>query len=127
MSPSTRRREWSWYDHTGAIYHRLEATFAELGALARQRKVAVIGLPLLWNDPAKQVHLATLEELTARNQVPYLNLWERLRTTDLESLSSRDMPRDHIHYTPAMHALVADTLADAVAPVVAADRWPPRF
>lgn len=122
-----RRNDTVWYDQTGAVYHRLEGTFAELGALARQRKVAVVGLPLLWNDPVKQVHLAALEELTARNQLPYVNLWEPLRTTDLESLSSREMPRDHIHYTAPAHALVAHALADAVTPVVAEDLWPPRF
>ena len=119
------RWEQRWYDSSGPTYHKLEETFGEVGALARQRKVAVVGLPLLWNDPAKQVHLAALEELTARYEVPYVNLWDRLRGTDLESFSSRELPRDHIHYTPRAHALIAEALADAVTPVVAGAAWPP--
>jgi lysophospholipase L1-like esterase len=113
-----RRNETSWYDRDGPVYHELEATFAAVGALARQRRVAIVGLPLLWNDRAKQIHLPALEELTARYEVPYVNLWERLHAADLESLSSRELPRDHVHYTPGAHALVAQALADAIRPMI---------
>lgn len=121
-----RRREGTWYDPNKAPYRGLEVTFAEVGALASERKVAVVGLPLLWNDRAKQIHLAALEELTSRNHVPYVNLWERLRGNDLESLASRQQPRDRAHYTLPAHQLVAKALADAVTPVIAENLWPPR-
>jgi lysophospholipase L1-like esterase len=119
-----RLREGDWYQ-SGPTYERLEQKFAELGALGGTRKVAVIGLPMLWNDAAQQIHLPKVEELTARNRLPYIDLWACLRASEPERWVSRDIPRDHIHYTAPVHRLVAEMLASIVTPIVTEGAWPP--
>jgi hypothetical protein len=119
------RREDEWYAPSSDTYRRLESTFRDLGVLAQQQRIALVGLPLLWNSRARQIHLSTVEKLTAANRIPYLDVWPQFSAAHAERWTSPHVPTDHIHYTAAAHGLLAETLAAALAPTILEGRWPP--
>jgi hypothetical protein len=115
----------TWYDIHSDVYARLEKTFAELGDLSRQTRIAVAGLPLLEDRREPQPHLDALQRLTAKYGVPYIDLRRGMRQVPLERFAGRERQRDRIHYTAPAHRAVGEALAAALSKVVVSDVWPP--
>ncbi len=113
-----------WYaEPDGEVMRKLRDSFAQLGAWSKQRHIAVVGLPVLTSDRAKQPHLAVIEPLAAASGVAYVDLFDALTPADLAQW--RGSPNDDLHLNEAGHAAIAHVLARKLLPAVQAGAWPP--
>ncbi|MBM4370164.1 MAG: SGNH/GDSL hydrolase family protein [Deltaproteobacteria bacterium] len=112
-----------WYTPGSDAFRDLEGTFADLGRLARERPVAVAGLPLLEAPGHPQPHLRVVETLCRRNGIPYLDLMPLL-PADLTRL--RDRGTDSLHLSALGHQAVAEALHRLLARDPAAGRGAAR-
>jgi lysophospholipase L1-like esterase len=108
-----------WYDGRSEVYQRLESSFASLSALARDHHVVVAGFPVLIDDRAGQPHLSTLETLTARNAIPYIDLYADLQRNRLSSFRG-SVDDDPLHFNRAGHEAIAQALSERLLPLVLA-------
>jgi lysophospholipase L1-like esterase len=102
-----------WYRPESEVFRRLDDTFAELAALAKEWPLAIVPLPLRSVDAERQIHLDAVAGLCRRHGLRSIDIRAGMQSY-LASLDPKEVT-DLLHFDSAGHRAIAEALVEPLA------------